>query len=74
MEITKMFKKYLNKQLHKRDWTQRELSGKMGVHESLVSRWMKGERMPTLPNIIKLASLFETTVEEILEAMGKLDV
>jgi len=69
-----MFKKYLNQQLHKRDWTQRELSGKMGVHESLVSRWMKGERVPTLPNIIKLASLFETSVDEILGAMGKLDV
>jgi transcriptional regulator with XRE-family HTH domain len=71
---TKMFKKYLNKQIHKRDWTQRELSEKMGVHESLVSRWMKGERVPTLPNIIKLAYLFETSVDTILGKMGKLDV
>ena len=69
-----MFKKYLNQQLHKKDWTQRELSEKMGVHESLVSRWMKGERVPTLPNIIKLASLFETSVDTILGKMGKLDV
>ena len=68
-----MFKKYLNQQLHKRDWTQRELSGKMGVHESLVSRWMKGERPVTLPNIIKLAKLFDTTTDEIINRMN-LDV
>ena len=41
-----MFQKYLNKELYKRDWSQRELAGKVGVHESLVSRWMKGERVP----------------------------
>lgn len=69
-----MFNKYLNKQLHKRDWTQRELSGKLGIHESLVSRWLKGERVPTLPNIIKMAKLFNTTTDEILSVMGKLDV
>jgi len=69
-----MFQKYLNSQLYKRDWSQRELAGKMGVHESLVSRWMKGERTPTLPNIIKMASLFDTSVDAILEKMGKMDV
>ncbi|MGI9554598.1 MAG: helix-turn-helix domain-containing protein [Vampirovibrionia bacterium] len=69
-----MFQKYLNKELYNRDWSQRELAGKVGVHESLVSRWMKGERVPTLPNIIKLAILFETSVDVILEKMGKMDV
>ena len=53
--------------------TQRELAGRLGVDESLVSRWMKGERPVTLPNIIKLAKLFDTTTDEIIKRMD-LDV
>ena len=53
--------------------TQRELAGKLGVDESLVSRWMKGERPVTLPNIIKLAKLFNTTTDDIIKRMN-LDV
>tara|TARA_B110000211_G_C13786488_1_gene424284 strand:+ start:401 stop:568 length:168 start_codon:yes stop_codon:yes gene_type:complete len=54
--------------------SQRELSNQLGVHESLISRWMKGERVPTLPRIIKLSSIFGVGVEEILKKMGKMDV
>jgi len=53
--------------------TQRELAGKLGVDESLVSKWMKGERPVTLPNIVKLAKLFDTTTDEIINRMN-LDV
>jgi transcriptional regulator with XRE-family HTH domain len=70
----KMFRKWLYEQIQKREMTQRELAGKLGVDESLVSRWMKGERPVTLPNIIKMAKLFNTTTDEILSVMGKLDV
>lgn len=68
-----MFRKFLNKQLTKHNWTQRELSGKLGIDESLVSRWMKEERVPTLPNIIKLSNLFSVSVDEILQIMGKME-
>lgn len=69
-----MFRKWLYAQISTRKMTQRELAGKLGVDESLVSRWMKGERPVTLPNIIKLSKLFEISVDEILGVMGKLDV
>ena len=69
-----MLRKWLYEQISKRKMTQRELAGKLGVDESLVSRWMKGERPVTLPNIIKMAKLFNTTTDEILGVMGKLDV
>lgn len=72
--VKKMFRKWLYEQIQKREMTQRELAGKLGVDESLVSRWMKGERPVTLPNIIKMAKLFNTTTDEILGVMGKLDV
>jgi len=49
------------------------LAGKLGVDESLVSKWMKGERPVTLPNIVKLAKLFDTTTDEIINRMN-LDV
>lgn len=68
-----MLRKWLYEQISKRKMTQRELAGKLGVDESLVSRWMKGERPVTLPNIIKLAKLFDTTTDEIINRMN-LDV
>ena len=73
MEITKMLRKWLYEQISKRKMTQRELAGKLGVDESLVSKWMKGERPVTLPNIVKLAKLFDTTTDEIINRMN-LDV
>lgn len=68
-----MLRKWLYEQISKRKMTQRELAGKIGVDESLVSKWMKGERPVTLPNIIKLAKLFNTTTDEIINRMN-LDV
>jgi len=73
MEKKKMLRKWLYEQISKRKMTQRELAGRLGVDESLVSRWMKGERPVTLPNIIKLAKLFDTTTDEIIKRMN-LDV
>jgi transcriptional regulator with XRE-family HTH domain len=70
MEIIKMLRKWLYEQISKRKMTQRELAGKLGVDESLVSRWMKGERPVTLPNIIKIAKLFDTTTDEIINRMN----
>ena len=64
-----MFHRYLSKKLFDNDMSQRELSIKMNIHESLVSRWMSGERVPTLPNIIKLASIFGVTTDEIIQSM-----
>lgn len=64
-----MFPRYLSKKLHINDMSQRELAIKMNIHESLVSRWMSGERVPTLPNIIKLASIFGVTTDEIIQSM-----
>ena len=68
-----MLRKWLYEQISKRKMTQRELATRLGVDESLVSRWMKGERPVTLPNIIKLAKLFDTTTDEIINRMN-LDV
>ena len=64
-----MFHRYLSKKLFDNDMSQRELAIKMNIHESLVSRWISGERVPTLPNIIKLAPIFGVTTDEIIQSM-----
>jgi transcriptional regulator with XRE-family HTH domain len=69
MEI-KMLRKWLYEQISKNKITQRELAEKLDVSESLVSKWMKGERPVTLPNIIKLAKLFKTSTDEIINRMN----
>ncbi len=65
-----MLRKWLYEQISKNKITQRELAEKLDVSESLVSKWMKGERPVTLPNIIKLAKLFKTSTDEIINRMN----
>lgn len=65
-----MLRKWLYEQISKNKITQRELAAKLDVSESLVSKWMKGERPVTLPNIIKLAKLFKTSTDEIINRMN----
>ena len=64
-----MFTKWLNKKLFENEMSQRELSKKLEIHESLVSRWMSGEREPSLKNILALSKLFSVDIEEITKNM-----
>ena len=43
--------------LTERGWTQRQLAAYLGVHESLISRWLRGYRSPTDQQIAKLEEI-----------------
>ena len=47
--------------------TQKELAEKIGVTDKAVSKWESGECDPSTSNLIALAKLYRTTVEEILQ-------
>jgi ribosome-binding protein aMBF1 (putative translation factor) len=38
-------------------WTQAELAARVGVDRSLISRWERGDRLPSPPEEAKLRSL-----------------
>jgi len=51
-----------------RKYTQQGLADKLGVSHQAVSNWERGESMPDISILPKLAALLGTTVDNILSA------
>ncbi len=47
--------------------TQEELAEKVDVSRQTVSKWERGEASPDTDNLIKLSSLYQVTVDELLK-------
>ena len=47
--------------------TQDYVAEKLGVNRSTVSKWETGEFLPSTENLIKLAALYNCTIDELLE-------
>ena len=56
----------LNRLLHQRRMTQKELSDYMGVSASTVNDWVRGKKIPRMDKVDKLCSIFGVSREEIL--------
>lgn len=52
-------------------FTQEDIAEKLGVSRQAVAKWEKGESLPDIESCIKLADLYETTVDILLRDMGK---
>lgn len=50
----------------RRDYTQEELAGCLGVTKAAVSKWECGQSAPDIALLPKLASLFSVTLDELL--------
>ena len=50
--------------------TQIELSAWMGFSKSIVSAWMRGEKIPTMDTALKIADMFGVCVEWLLTGKG----
>lgn len=48
------------------DWTQNELSKKLGLTRSAVNAWEMGLSVPSTPYIVELANLFKVTTDYLL--------
>jgi transcriptional regulator with XRE-family HTH domain len=51
-----------------RKYTQQKLADKLGVSHQAVSNWERGESMPDISILPKLAALLGTTTDDILSA------
>ena len=55
---------------HKRRWTQTEFAQKLGVHMQNVTRWETNRFRPSDATLLKIAEVFEVTMDQLLD--GKL--
>ena len=55
-------------------FTQEEIAEKLGVSRQAVAKWERGETMPDIESCLKLADLYETTVDMLVRNIGKEDV
>lgn len=51
-----------------RKYTQQKLADELGVSHQAVSNWERGESMPDISTLPKLAALLKTTTDKILSA------
>jgi transcriptional regulator with XRE-family HTH domain len=50
----------------RRDLTQEQVAAAVGCHESAVSRWESGARLPTLTDLVALAALLGVSCDDLL--------
>lgn len=48
-------------------WTQQELADKIGVSRACITQYELGTKAPTIFVAVKLAQLFDTTCEKLIE-------
>ena len=54
---------YLRKRFH---FSQEEVAERIGVSRQAVAKWEAGETVPDLPNSVKLAELFDVTLDDLV--------
>lgn len=52
--------------------TQKEFADKIGVSQSSVNYWEKGQRIPSIEAAAKIADFFNITIESLLDSDDKL--
>lgn len=57
-----------------RNWTQTELAEKLNYSDKAVSKWERGESIPDVTVLKRIADLFGVTVDYLLEAEHKVKI
>lgn len=63
----------LHELMQQNGYTQRELASVIGVTESAMSRYLKGEREPKIETIANLATALNTTSDYLISGISKED-
>lgn len=65
-DYREIFKRNLNHYMTQHDIKQTDIVKALGVSKSIVSDWCKGEKIPRIDKIEKLAETLQTTPEYLL--------
>jgi len=71
MEYLDYAKRLKGLQIDKGIKTQIELSAWMGFSKSIISAWMRGEKIPSMDTALKIAEMFGVCVEWLLTGKGQ---
>lgn len=66
-ELSQVFAENLKHYRKKAGLTQKELSVKMGYSEKAISKWETGTTIPPAETLLRLAELFQTSIDAMLE-------
>ena len=59
--------------LRKRRLTQSQLSDATGITQAVISHYIKGTRMPTLRNLVKIADVLNVSTDYLLGRINSLE-
>lgn len=62
---TNEFGRRLYAAMRKRNMTQQELAGKLGHHYNVVGTWTRGNKTPSLKNLIELADVLDISLDQL---------
>lgn len=65
-KTTDIFISRLEEMRKEKGFTQRELASKVGVNEVSMSRYIKGERVPTVTTIVSIAQVLGASVDYLV--------
>lgn len=59
----------MNIKQHRIKWnlTQQQLAERLGVSESVISRWENESRFPRFPMLVKLSEFFGLTIGQLID-------
>lgn len=67
MTLKEQLGKNLKDMMQERKISQQELANRVGVHQTSVSFWLKGEKTPHFDTLEKIAEVLDTSVIELLD-------
>ena len=65
-EFIRIFSDNLRYSMQYANMTQRELADEMGIDESTLSRYLRGQIMPTIKNVVNMAYILDCDISELV--------
>ena len=65
-EFIRIFSDNLRYSMQYANVTQRELADDMGIDESTISRYLRGQIMPTIKNVVNMAYILDCDISELV--------
>ena len=72
VQFIRSFGNNLADQLEDAWMSQKELAEETGLHESTISRYVRGEMMPTLKNVINIMHALDCEFEDLVDCYEKI--
>ncbi|WP_026908969.1 helix-turn-helix transcriptional regulator [Paucisalibacillus globulus] len=60
-------KSYINLWIAKKEMNKKEVAERMGVSQTVLSRWINGHSKPSLENAFKLAEILNCKVDDLFK-------